>query len=226
MLADQLLQGGHVVLVLHRFQADRFLVDPLVEVPVLIQHIGDAAGHTGRKVLAGGTQHHHGAAGHVLTAVVAHALHDGGGTAVAHGKALTGHAGDEGLAAGGTVQGHVAGDDVLFRLEGDALRRAHNDLAAGQALAHVVVAVAHQVQRQATRDERAEALAAGTHTVGGEHVIRQGAAVLAGDLAAKDGTKGAVGVGHVQGHALGVLLPSLNFFMSTFMSRVFSRWKS
>ena len=35
-------------------------------------------------------------------------------TAVADAEALTGHAGDEGLAAGGTVKGHVAGDDVFL----------------------------------------------------------------------------------------------------------------
>jgi hypothetical protein len=29
-------------------------------------------------------------------------------------EALTGHAGDEGLAARGTVEGHVAGDDVFL----------------------------------------------------------------------------------------------------------------
>ena len=97
-------------------------------------------------------QNHHRAAGHVLAAVVANALHNGGGTAVAHGEALTGHAGNERLTAGSTVQGHVAGDNVLFRLKGDALGRAHDDLAAGQALAHVVVAVAHKVQCQAVGD--------------------------------------------------------------------------
>ena len=77
MLTDQIFQQRHIVLVLHRLQADHVLVDPLVEVPVLVQHIGDAAGHAGCKVFAGLAQDHHGAAGHILTAVVAHALHNG-----------------------------------------------------------------------------------------------------------------------------------------------------
>ena len=41
MLPDQLFQGGHIILVLHRLQADGLLVDPLVEIPVLIQHAND-----------------------------------------------------------------------------------------------------------------------------------------------------------------------------------------
>ena len=60
------------------------------------------------------------------------------------------------------------------RLEGDALGRAHDELAAGQALAHVVVAVAGQLQRQALGDERAEALAACAGAVDGVDVIRAG----------------------------------------------------
>ena len=88
-------------------------------------------------------------------------------------------------------------------LKEDALRRADDDLAAGKALAHVVVAVAGQHQGQAVGDERTEALAARTAAVGGVDIIRQGVAVFAGDLAAKDGTKGAVGVGDIQRHALG-----------------------
>ena len=63
VLTDELFQGGDVVLVLHRFEADGLLVHPLVEVPVLIQHIGDAAGHAGCKVLAGLAQNDDSAAG-------------------------------------------------------------------------------------------------------------------------------------------------------------------
>ena len=45
--------------------------------------------------------------------------------------------------------------------------------------------------------------------MGGVNIIRQAVAVFAGDLAAKDGTKGAVGVGDIQRHALGILAAEL-----------------
>ena len=141
--------------------------------------------------------------------MVAHALYNGGRAAVAHAEALAGHAGDERLAAGSAVQRHVAGDDVLLGLEVDALRRAHDDLAAGKALAHVVVAVAHQLQRQAIGDKGTKALAACTGAVHGVHIVRQVVAVFAGDLAAKDGTKGAIHVGNIQADALGSLAAQL-----------------
>ena len=113
------------------------------------------------------------------------------------------------LAAGSAVQRHVAGDDVLLGLEVDALRRTHNDLAAGKALAHVVVAVTHQLQRQAIGDKGTKTLAACTVAVHGVHIVRQVVAVFAGDLAAKDGTKGAVHVGNIQADALGSLAAQL-----------------
>ena len=141
--------------------------------------------------------------------MVAYALHNGGSAAVAHAEALACHAGDERLAAGSAVQRYVAGNDVLLGLEVDALRRAHDDLTAGKALAHVVVAVAHQLQRQAVGDKSTKALAACTVAVHGVHIVRQVVAVFAGDLAAKDGTKGAVYVGNIQADVLGSLAAQL-----------------
>ena len=46
----------------------------------------------------------------------------------------------------------------------------------------------------------------------GVHIVRQGVAVFAGDLAAKDGTKGAVYVGNVQADALGRFTSQLELF--------------
>ncbi len=57
------------------------------------------------------------AAGHVLAAVVAHAFDDGRRAAVAHAEPLAGDAAQVELAAGGAVEHHVAGDDVLLGLE-------------------------------------------------------------------------------------------------------------
>jgi hypothetical protein len=94
-------------------------------------------------------EHGHGAAGHVLAAVVAGAFHHRRGAGQAHGEALAGHAAEEGLAAGGAVQHGVADDDVARGLAAELDARAHHDAAARQALAGVVVGVADQVQRDA-----------------------------------------------------------------------------
>ena len=77
-------------------------------------HVGDAAGHAGAEVAARRSEHHDPPAGHVLTAVVAHALDDGGGAGVAYAEALPDEAADIQLAAGGAVGDHVAGDHVLL----------------------------------------------------------------------------------------------------------------
>lgn len=91
--------------------------------------------------------------------MVADAFDDGTDAAVADAEAFTGCAVDVGFAAGGTVEGDVADDDVIFGREYRFPRRRYDDLAARQAFAQVVVGIAFQGQRQATRDEGAEALA-------------------------------------------------------------------
>ena len=84
------------------------------EVAVVVEHVGDAAAHAGGEVAAGPAEHDDAPAGHVLAAVVADALDDGVGAAVAHGEALAGDAAEEGLAAGRAVERDVADDDVVL----------------------------------------------------------------------------------------------------------------
>ena len=50
------------------------------KVAVLVQDIGDAAGHAGGEVASGLAEHDGDAAGHVLATMVADALDHGGGT--------------------------------------------------------------------------------------------------------------------------------------------------
>ena len=111
------------------------------------------------KLRPGRAEHDHAAAGHVLAAVVADALDDRAGAAVAHGEPLAGHAAHERVAAGGAVERDVADDHVLFRRRTRALaRRPHDQAAARQALADEVVGLAFERQRDAARQEGAEAL--------------------------------------------------------------------
>src|SRR5439155_13615662 len=109
------------------------------------------------EVTAGRAKDHDTAARHVFAAVIAHGQHYRVDAAVADAEALAGHAADVGLAGGRAVEGHVAGDDVFARHEGRAGGRVDDDLAAGQALAEVVVGVAFEDQRHPLGNERAEA---------------------------------------------------------------------
>src|SRR3954451_3364423 len=84
-LADLFL-GGHRLEIDHRHVAAR------PEGVVLVQHIGDAAGHAGREGAAGAAEHHDDAAGHVFAAMVAGALDHRDGAGVTHGETLAGDA--------------------------------------------------------------------------------------------------------------------------------------
>ena len=100
-----------------------------------------------------------GAAGHVLAAVVAGALHHRGGAGVADAEALAHAAGHEQLAAGGAVEAGVAGKDgQVGRV---VVRRADDHQAAAHALADVVVGLAGEVELDSVGQEGGEALTRG-----------------------------------------------------------------
>ena len=91
--------------------------------------------------------------------MVADALDNRQGTGVADAEALTDHAPDEGLAARGPVEDHIAGDHLLLGPEGRVLGWLDGDATAREPLAEVVVGVADQAQRDAPGHERSEAVA-------------------------------------------------------------------
>ena len=84
----------------------------------------------------------------------------------------------------------------------DVRRRPHHDAAAGQALADIVVGLAFELEGDAAREERAEALAGGALEAHHDGVVRQAVvAVALGDLAGQHGAGGAVGVPDRQTHS-------------------------
>ena len=118
--------------------------------------------------------------------MVAHALDDRGRPGVAHAEALPHLAPDEDLAGGGAVEDDVAGDDLLLGGEGRALRRAHDEPPARQALAEVVVGVAVEAHGHAPGHEGAEALPGRAGEGQRDGVVGQpGRAVAPADLRAR-----------------------------------------
>ena len=154
VLLKQPAQPVNVLPLGERGHDEAGFIEAGVEIVVFVQHIDHAAGHARREVFARGAEDDGDAAGHVLTAVVAHALDDGGRAGVAHAEALARDAGDECAAGGGAIERDIADNDVFIGPEGAALRREDDELAAGEALAEAVVAVALEAEREALRDER------------------------------------------------------------------------
>ena len=183
------------VLLADGLEADHLEVAVVLQFPVRIEDPGDAAAHAGREVAPGRPKNHGAAAGHVLAAVIADPLDDRAGARVADAEALRGAAAEERFAAGGAVERDVADQDVLFGDESGAARRVEDEPSAGQPLADVVVAVALQLDRDAGREEGAEALAGAAGERDVDRVVGQ--AVLAArlhQLVAEHRADGALGV--------------------------------
>ena len=156
---------------------------------------GDPTRHPGGEVPAGGAEHHDPSAGHVLAAVVAHALDDRGGAGVAHAEALPDHAAQVRLATGGAVQGHVARDHVLLGHERRVAVGAADHDATREPFAEVVVGVAFQQHRDAPGHEGTEALPRGPAEVHRDRAVGQAvASPLPRDRVPEQGPGGAVHV--------------------------------
>ena len=159
--------------------------------------IRQTATHAGGEVATRLSEHDHTTARHVFAAVVARALDDGDGTRVTHTEALAHTAIDIQLAAGGSVETRVAGDDVVLGTEigTDASWWQDADSTARESLAKVVVALAFELQVEAAHGEGAERLTCGALELDVDGAVGQtGLAVLLGNHAREHRAHGAVGV--------------------------------
>src|SRR5690606_18580166 len=103
------------------------------------------------------------------------------------------------LAAGGAVQAGIADDRRILRAEDAVLRRRDHQLAAGHALAHVIVGIAFQIEVEATGIPDTEALpSSALETEGDGCVLHALVAMHASDLTGHATADGAVAVADLQ----------------------------
>ena len=128
---------------------------------VRVVDVCDATTHAGSEVAPGLAQYHHTATGHILATVVAGTLNHGDGTRVTHTEALTHLTVDIELAAGGTIESRISGNDVLFGFVviAPAGWRQDRDTATTESLAEIVVGLAFQTDVQPFRGEGTKTLA-------------------------------------------------------------------
>ena len=86
------------------------LVNALGEASILIKNESNSTRHAGRHVAPRGAKHHHHAACHVFTTVIAGTFHPRFTAAVAHGKALASPTKGIQLTAGGAIEAGVTKD--------------------------------------------------------------------------------------------------------------------
>lgn len=189
--------GHHIVqpdqvLGLQLLQFHHFGVDPG---RVQAEHKGDTTGHAGSQVAPGLTQDHHPTAGHVLTRVVSDSLDDGQGPGITGAEALTDPSPQESLTRGGAIEQGVAGDDIVLRQEQHIVWWPHDHPAAGKSLAHIVIGITDQIQRDSGRQERSDRLAGRPGQGDVDGVVGQsGGTVAAGDLRSEQGAHRSVDV--------------------------------
>ena len=191
-----------VLFVRHRLELDHGEVAPRFECAVIVDHIGDAARHARREIASSAAEHHHDAARHVFAAMVAGALDHRKGARVAHREALAGHAAEIALAFDGAVENSIADNDGLLGYDGRGGWRTHDDAAARQTLADVVVGVALEFERDPAREKGAEALPGSAGELRHDRVVRQPLMTVAlGDFAGQHGAGGAVDISDRQSDA-------------------------
>ena len=129
-----------------------------IEIAVFIIDVGNSPGHAGGKINPDCAQHGDTPAGHILAAMVAHALCHQDGTTVSDRKAFTGPAVDKNATGGGAVADHIAGNHVILSPESGFCRHPDTDAATGKPFPHKVICLANEPQRDPLHQESTEAL--------------------------------------------------------------------
>ena len=75
--ASQVLYVGTHAFRGYAVNVDQLVVVAIDEVPLHVEHVGEAAGESRAEIHAGAPQHSHHAARHVFAAMIARALHHG-----------------------------------------------------------------------------------------------------------------------------------------------------
>src|SRR3981189_693414 len=127
------------------------------EVAALVKNIGNAAAHAGGKISPAGSEHQHQAPGHVFATVVADSFDHSSRSGIANRKALASNPVEKRFAAGGSVKGHIANQNIFLGSESGPARRIHHQPSAGQTLADVIVGLAFERERDSLGQKRAQA---------------------------------------------------------------------
>ena len=196
MPVDRGVQNMLIVRVEHLFQIDRSLIATVLnELARFIQHISDAARHSGGEIPPRFAKHDDEPVGHVFAAVIAQPFHHRGRAGIPHREALASHAIEKRLAAGGPVENDVADQNVLLGHKRRSLRRIDDQASAGKPFADIIVRVAFQFQRDAPGEKRPETLPRGAREFKSNRVVGQsGRPVFARDPAGKHGADRAMHV--------------------------------
>ena len=123
-----------------------------------IEHVGDATAHSRGEIPARAAEHDDHATRHVFAAMVADTFDHGEGAAVSYREALARQAAEIGLSRRRAIEHGVAYDHRLVRQEERSFRRSYDEPAAGESLAHIVIRLTFQLERESARRKRAEAL--------------------------------------------------------------------
>src|SRR4029079_5168734 len=159
-----------------------------LQLPVWVPDVRNAAGHARSEIASDTANADDDAAGHIFAAVITHALDHCDRSGVTNGKAFSGDSGKVSLALDCAVEAGIPYDDIFMRLPPSGLRWTHDQAAARQTLADIVVRIANEFERQAAGKKGSEALSCSSDQPSPKRARRQSFVTeTTSDLAGGDG---------------------------------------
>ena len=150
MLAQQLLELGHIVHVLQGLEIYHILITVHSKhLAIRCQNIGNTPRHPGRKVTTRRTENHHSSTCHVFAAVVSHALDHSPRPAVANCETFGCRATKKRTSTGCTVEHYIANKNIVLWHKTTFRRWIDHDTPARKSLAYIIIGVANQLQGHA-----------------------------------------------------------------------------
>jgi hypothetical protein len=201
-LPNRILQLPNLVRITKRFKSHHLGIAARRKITLLVKDIGNTAAHSRREIASGGTEDDHLSACHVLTTTIAvggasrneNRFHNRIYTRVTDAEPFACHAVDVDFAAGGSVEGDVADDDIFGGDEGGFGRGVEDDFTAAESFADVVVGITFEFEGDSFGDKCAEALSGTTLEVKVDGIFGESVPVFFGDFVTENGADGAVDV--------------------------------
>jgi hypothetical protein len=204
---DRTLQLPNLFSITQSFQSHHLGIAARCKITLLVEDISNTATHSRREIASGSAEDDRLSTCHVFTTTIAvgiasrneNRFHDRTNTRITDAEPLTCHAVDVDFAAGGSVEGDVADDDVFGGDEGGFWRGVEDDFTAAESFTDVVVGIAFEFEGDSFGDKCAEALSGTTLEVEVDGIFGKSVPVFFGDFVTKDGADGAVDVANWEG---------------------------
>ena len=158
MLTDKFVQFLAITTFLNQVYLNHIHVTEIVEIVVLVPHVGNTTTHSGSEISTRFTKHYNTTACHIFATMVASTLDNSNSTRVAHTEALAHLTIDIQFAACSSIKTSVTSNDIVLGIEVASYWRENRNTTSRESLSKIVISLAFEFKINTLNKECAKTL--------------------------------------------------------------------